>query len=214
MPLQVISFCTYRTTRSSPWTDRDHAASKFVKALKERPVNGWAHVPVGTEYVRLDATNAPDAPDIFARQAACGVEWEQMGAVTLVPIPDSTCAVDSGVTPRTLKLAAALVARMVNGDAIVADVLRWNQPMPSAHVAGGTRDPQQLLPRLRLAGAVPPGRRVVLVDDVFTTGGHLRAAAAFLESHGRMIACALCAGRADNGLTIADAFAVRIDSLP
>ena len=53
----------------------------------------------------------------------------------------------------------------------------------------------------------------MLIDDVLTTGNHVRAAAAFLESRGATIACALCAGRSDDGLTIGDAFAVRTDSL-
>ena len=79
MPFQVTTFCTYRTTRKGPWSDRDYAASKFIKALKERPVSGWAYVPVGKEHVRLDAANVADAPDIFARQATCGVKWDELG---------------------------------------------------------------------------------------------------------------------------------------
>lgn len=212
MPLQVITLCTYRTRRSSPWTDRDYAASKFIKAIKERPVSGWAYVPVGNEHVRLDAANAADAPDIFARQAVCAIGWEEIGAIALVPIPNSGCALNSAHPPRTLKLATALAAR-VAGDLMVADVLRWNQPMPPAHVAGGTRDPQKLIGRLRLLGKLPTSRSLVLVDDVLTTGGHVLAAAAFLESRDVTVACAICAGRSDDGQDIDDAFAMKIDIL-
>lgn len=62
-----------------------YAASKFIKALKGRPVSGWAYVPAGKEHVRLDAANAEDAPDIFARQAECGVKWAELGAVAFAP---------------------------------------------------------------------------------------------------------------------------------
>lgn len=213
MPLQVTTFCTYRTTRKRPWSDRDYAASKFIKALKERPVNGWAYVPVGKEHVRLDAANAADAPDIFARQATCGVKWDELGALTLVPIPNSSCAINSPDPPRTLKMANALARRIESAEAIVADPLRWREVMSAAHVAGGTRDPVHLFARLRLREAIRPDRRVVLIDDVIATGGHMRAAAAFLESQGAAIAGAICAGRADDCPSIVDAFAVHTDTL-
>jgi len=38
----------------------------------------------------------------------------------------------------------------------------------------------------------------VLIDDVLTSGGHLRAAAAFVRDHGLTVAIAVCAGKADN----------------
>src|SRR3954464_15143024 len=108
MLLPVTTFCTYRTTRKRPWTDRDYA-SKFIKALKEQPVSGWAYVPVGKEHVRLDAANAASAPDIFARQAAYGMNWDEVGALMLVPIPDSSCTVEATDPPRTIKMAVALL---------------------------------------------------------------------------------------------------------
>jgi len=48
---------------------------------------------------------------------------------------------------------------------------------------------------------------------VHSSGGHLRAAAAFLEVEGGDVAGALCVGRSDDGLTVDDAFAIRIDNL-
>jgi hypothetical protein len=213
MPLPVTTFCAYRTRRNGPWTDRDHAASKFIKALKEQPVSGWAYVPVGKDHVRLDAANAAGAPDIFARQAAHGMTWEDVGALMLVPIPDSRCTVRATDPPRTIKMAAALLRCIESVDAIVADLLRWSEAMTPAHVGLGMRDAEDLFRRLRLRGPVPPNRRVVLIDDVMASGSHLRAAAAFLESQGATIVSAICAARADDSPVIGDAFAIRTITL-
>jgi adenine/guanine phosphoribosyltransferase-like PRPP-binding protein len=89
--------------------------------------------------------------------------------------------------------------------------------MPTAHQAGGTRDPQELYGRLRLALPTLPqdGANVVLVDDVLASGGHLRAAAAFLNDCGANVIAAVCAGRADH--TEAgdiEPFKTRTDVLP
>jgi hypothetical protein len=209
MPLSVTTFCAYRTRRNGPWTDRDHAASKFIKALKEQPVSGWAYVPVGKEHVRLDTANAAGAPDIFGRQAAYGMKWDEVGALMLVPIPDSSCTVGATDPPRTIKIAAALLRCIESVDAIVADLLRWSEAMTPAHVGLGTRDPEDLFRRLRLRGPVPPDRRVMLIDNVIASGSHVRAAAAFLESEGATIVSAICAARADDSAAIGDAFAIR-----
>lgn len=210
MPLTVISLCAYRTRRNGPWTDRDHAACKFIKAIKGRPVSGWAYVPVGSQCIRLDAENASIAPDLFAQQAvSSGIDWTRWGPLALVSIPDSACTVCVARGPRTLRLAAAL-AKHLSG-AVVADVLRWSERRPPAHVVSGSRDPKQLFERLRLRNSLPPHRSIVIVDDVIASGAHVLATAAFLESHGAAIACVICAGRADDSPTVNDAFATRID---
>jgi hypothetical protein len=214
MPLKVVSLSTYRTSKGTGWSKADYNASRFVKAIKEKPVKGYGYVPVGGgKVLLLDASTAKDAPAMFAQRAAIVVKWDQVGPVAFVPLPNSSCAVNTDQPPRTRKLADALATHILTGDAIVADILRWDTPLPSAHEAGGTRDPQLLYPRLRLVGDVPAGRRIVLIDDVLTSGGHLRAAAAFLEAQGATVAGAVCAGRADDGLTVTNAFAPRTDTL-
>jgi predicted amidophosphoribosyltransferase len=110
-------------------------------------------------------------------------------------------------------MAVALLRCIEWVDAIVADLLRWSEAMTPAHIALGSRDPEDLYRRLRLRGRLPPDRRVVLIDDVIASGSHLRAAAAFLESQGATIVKAICAARADDSPVVEDAFAIRTITL-
>ena len=56
------------------------------------------------------------------------------------------------------------------------------------------------------------GEQVVLVDDVLTLGGHLRACAAKLREEGADVLLGLCAARADQ-IPAKDPFAVRCEIL-
>jgi adenine/guanine phosphoribosyltransferase-like PRPP-binding protein len=53
------------------------------------------------------------------------------------------------------------------------------------------------------------------VDDVIASGGHLRAAAAFLRDSGADVIAAVCAGRADEAAANdVEPFTMRTDVLP
>jgi hypothetical protein len=71
--------------------------------------------------------------------------------------------------------------------------LYFDQAMPPAR-GGGSRNPNAILPHLRLAG-LPPVGPVVLLDDVCTSGGHLIASARFLRQHGIEVEDAFVIGR-------------------
>jgi hypothetical protein len=210
MSLRIICTCTYRTSPPRGWSDREFAACKLVRVLKGLPISGWADIPVDGRTIRLDQSNAEEAFPLFARLATPHIDW-QHAPTLLVPIPNS-CSVAADAVPRTRCLADALVAHAGRVDLAVADVLRWREPMPAAHRWGAARYPEQLYPNLRLVRTLPARSVVLLVDDLLTTGGHLRAAAAFLGEAGARVAGGVCAGRADEH-RVSDPFAARVEVL-
>jgi hypothetical protein len=208
--LQAICFSTYLTDIAVDWRPRDHDAHKFIDAIKDRDINGYAYVRVRGKWLRFDNANRQDVVGWFATMVGHYFEAENLRRnVALVPVPGSKCDLKFRGTLRTATLAEA-IAETVNG-ATVRDVLRWKKAMPSANEEGGTRDPQELLANLTLRGSVD-GTRVVLVDDVLTSGGHLQACAALLRQKGARVRRAVCAGRADDTQP-ADPFAIRVEDV-
>lgn len=215
--VKVFSCCTYSTAfrarREPEWL-----ALQFVRAIKGKPLKGYVDVPLpGNRLMRLDHATAASVAAWFGELLAGGLTWDTVGALTLVPIPHAACDLHAHVPPKTLPLADALRDALAPGQAAVMDLLRWGEAIPQAHLAGGTRDPQELYSVLRLTVASLPEQlpQIVLVDDVLASGGHLRAAAAFLIDCGAEVQMAVCAGRADNSDTGLECpFSIRTDVLP
>jgi hypothetical protein len=216
MPLEVFSCCTYSTLRRQR-TQSQWAALHFVKAIKRQPLKGYASIPLpGGSTAHLDRATCARAPTWFAQMAAARVPWSSKPCV-LIPVPDAACGLTNDHLSKVVPLATAVVAALPAGKATVRDVLRWTKAMPSAHHAGGTREPQELYGRLRLVLPMLPldGTPIVLIDDVIASGGHLRAAAAFLRDSGAEVIAAVCAGRADEtAANDVDPFTMRTDVLP
>lgn len=190
MALSVISFATYLTR--APWNNDDHHALKFVKAVKGKTFGGWAIVPVLGRNKELRAANADDAVDWFAELGAAEiVKLAVRAPAILVPLPNSTSTVKSRNAPRTALLAERIAGKLKN--ARVWDGLRWAKEMTPTH-QGGTRDPQRLYDNL-VVTSTPPKGTLILIDDVFTKGGHLQAAVARLAEKNALCELAICAGR-------------------
>jgi hypothetical protein len=216
MPLTVYSCVTYVPTFSRLRTQEDWAALHFVKAIKGTPLDGYGSIrlPCG-DMVRVDRHTAQDAPLWFAAFAVSAVPWRDVLPCGFVPIPDAACSLAPDRPPRTLLLAEALASGL-GADTAAVDILRWVRPMAPAHTADGSRDPQVLYGRLRLRSARSHFRhlRLVLVDDVFVTGAHLRAAAAFLRDSGADVSLAICAARATESAESASLFVPYVTALP
>jgi hypothetical protein len=208
--LQVVCFSTYLTTVVLGWRPLDHDAHKFIAAIKDRDINGFAHVRVRNHWLRFDNANRQDVVGWFGVMVGDYFEAARLPRrVALVPLPGSKCDVTFNGQVRTATIAHACAATLT--DATVHDVLRWQTPMSSAHEEGGTRDPQELFDNLTVRGGANLAP-VVLVDDVLASGGHLRACAALLHRTGARVVGAVCAGRADDR-QVDDPFAVRVEEL-
>jgi hypothetical protein len=216
MPLTVVSFCTYLTLTpedgGEPWRSDDYNARDFVFAAKGRAINKYAQIPVLGVRQKLDNTNLGAAAEWFGKMAASYlIENSAALPLVLVPVPNSSTIFSSTEPPRTAQLAES-IAKEMGANAEVMDGLRFIDRMPSANQSGGTRKPRELYKNLIFQ--FDPARPAphILVDDVLTTGGHLRASAAELRRCQADVLMALCVGRADPE-QVNDPFAIRTEDL-
>jgi len=190
--LKVVSFAQYLTKAESPWRQDDYHSSKFIKAIKGEPVNGYAYVPVLGVRRELTQQNASEATQWFGEMAAPELaELDLPRPLVFVPIPNSSSTVNSKNPPSTIKLAQAIAGRLK--DTNVWDGLRFKVAMKKSR-QGGSRDPQEIYDNLTIAKPIPKAD-IVLIDDVRTTGAHMIAARAKLAGHGGNCLIGVCAGR-------------------
>jgi hypothetical protein len=200
--MNVISFVSYRGHSCQSKESRN--AASFVRLIKPFRQTKLAYVKRLSRHCGLDTRTEEGVLEWFGRLAAFVLEVKTCPPpIILVPVPNSYCSLGNSEAPRTRRLADAIASKIVG--AIVCDSLRWKQTQQASHL-GGSRDPQKLYRELSLTH-VPPQGTVVLVDDVVTTGAHLRAAAAKLKSTGRQCSYALCLARRE--FSSVDAFSIQ-----
>ena len=180
--LRVVSLCSYLTgdlkARSVDWP-----AIKMVKALKGDPINGYFELSVEGVTQRFDKSNVGQFLDLVPRAMAAAILPRIEGTATLVPILNSHVLRPDEPNFPTLKLATGIAAAS-GGRLEAAAALVFKEPQEKAR-KGGPRSAVHLQEAYQIVRNVEGP--IILVDDVWTLGGHLKAACWKLASPRRSV---------------------------
>lgn len=211
--IEVHSYAQYLTAGHIQWRSHDFNATKFVHAVKGKPINGYANVLTPEGWQDLREQNRDDAYRWFGLWAVERIR-RRLGCspYVIVPIPSSRAAIGASLSDyASLRLARA-IANASHDNGVAIELLRWQAPIRSAHSEGGSRDASQLIGQLTWNVRNLQTCPHVLVDDVLSSGGHLTACARALQSGGINIETSVFAGRTCHN-PIDDPFAVPVEYL-
>lgn len=172
------------------WNQADFHAYKFVRAVKGKPFNGYAVVRQGGVDHHFENTVGGRATALgIASRALAGILHGRMGLAeaAVVPVPASD-HLEYGSEFTGSRIASAISALHAPYQAYPN--ITFDQVMQKA-ADGGTRDPAVLAGHMQLHYELPQ-LPIVLLDDVTSTHGHLKAAARLLRDSGYTIAGAVC----------------------
>lgn len=210
MALPVYSRAQYLTAQVGQMRPEDFNATHLVKAVKGLPLhpNAYTNVQIAGEWVKIVEANKDRAVDWYAEWATEYVGGLQ-GTKVLVPVPSSKSTPETGADFRTAIIANKIAAGCTN--TIVAPLLRFKKPRLNSREEGGSRDPDVLYSEMVLTGSLPAGT-IILVDDVLTGGGHLKASSWVIDDSGRSVHSAVCCGRTEDA-QLPDPFAVPAETI-
>lgn len=195
MPLRVHCLMQYLTAHVDEMRSDDYTAQSVVKAVKGKDPGGRR---AELTYRGKNYAFGPSDPNGAIR---LWIDWavEQLreiapskSAFVLVPVPNKSAIAGSHFDFPTLGLCRRL-SEAFGEKAKVAAELKWDQQLKPAR-EGGPRFADQLFPHLRLEISNERGPRI-LIDDVLTSGGHLKACAAKLREIDLDPIGAICCGR-------------------
>ncbi|MBB4615891.1 hypothetical protein [Novosphingobium taihuense] len=190
MSFPVFVSCGYPSYEEAgiKWKDDDWRAWRLVQVIKGREVKGYSKFGKGGKViVESNKRGRTSALRLIAGHAA-GQLVSGGFRGPLVPVPSSNTT--SFGTEFTAQLISDAIATY--SDRFSAHpVLRFTQEMGSTSGGKGSRSPEVIAENLALQRGADIDE-CILVDDVYTTGGHLKGAARFLSSHGIRVVAAYC----------------------
>lgn len=215
--LVVQPYCGYLTrVEGLTWRDADWAARFYALMLKGDPeklkkVRSYQDLPIGfggtQERVQRNNVGIARVRRHFGGWATRTIRGWGIDAPVIIPVPNSHVTADVAEFP-TLQIAAA-VGQAFGGDARVLPVLRFQEAMEKSHL-GGTRSQTAMIANMHVLRGAPG--RAVLVDDMTTTGSHLRAARTVLENAGYQVEHTVVGARCDAD-QLANPFVVQSEDL-
>lgn len=204
----MISRAQYLTAAVGEMRPGDYDSLLMVKAVKGLTFHNYATMLIGGRWTTVREANKDIAIDWFVEWAA-PVIAAIPGAKVIVPIPSSKSTPASAPTFRTAVIAEKLAAATAN--AVSAPHVRFLKERPNSREEGGSRDPHVIRGELTLIQQMPLGT-LILLDDVLTGGGHLKACTWLLNDHGLTVSMAICCGRTCE-VQLPDPFSVPPESL-
>lgn len=185
MTVTLHAICHYRS-KSDEWTDEwqdiDYKARNLIKAVKQAPFNGhsdFAKRGGGTSRIEDTPEGRAIAMAASGRTLADAIQAAGYENGFCIPIPSST-----HVDPSCEFTGSRLVTAIQDAapTLIAKPVLYFDQPMPSSSKGGG-RNEAAILGHLRATSLISIDKAVV-IDDVYTTGAHMRATVRYLRNAG------------------------------
>ncbi len=183
---------TYLSSRGTDikWRNEDYTTMNMVKAIKGEPLKGYFEISLNGQTKRIDNANSSDFRKICHQPLVRIIEASFIGPHVLVPIPSSkTTSVDQEFTAKAI---ANQIAASKSNAFTCSPILFFKNEVQSSR-AGGGRNPYSIEDNMALSASVDS--KIILIDDVFTTGAHLKAACWKLHASGMNVVGAVCFAR-------------------
>ena len=104
----------------------------------------------------------------------CNIKIRKKGYITVVPAPTSKTRTSKDWNDRIDKVVEGWSE--CNSNIKVEYAIDMIRSIPSSHQDGGTRNPEEIKKCLKFDGFKnEPSEIIIIVDDVYTTGGHFKA---------------------------------------
>ncbi|WP_097090591.1 phosphoribosyltransferase family protein [Novosphingobium sp. Chol11] len=188
--IELYAQCYYPSYTG--YQSTDYPPNKFIKCLKGAAVNGYAHVVDIDGIAReISQTHRATAFSIFGKWAAQKIASLGLHNLTLVPIPSSS-HVDTRADFTALKLCRAI--NQAGNDAFEILPCLTQREAVQGSSKGGSRKFVDIRDNLVCHQGLH-GKTVVMVDDVVTSGNHMKACATVLRNNGAAVGHGMAAAR-------------------
>jgi hypothetical protein len=183
MSIRLLSYMRY-LSGGATYTQPFYDTHKLVTALKGETVKGFVNIKLGGKTVEMRDANKDLAADWFGERVA-ELKFTPDLPYYISCLPDSNCTLEAKRTSKIGRLALAIQAHVPQMN--IVDMFRFKTPMPKSHETN-MRDPAILFSALEIISLPPVDGRVILLDDVCTSGAHIAAAAAHLKGERPVLA--------------------------